>query len=168
MKQIHVQPLSAEAFRRYGVFQNLLDDASLAATSIFDAGFFADVLALDFGPGNLPTVSVCPVHPQEKKIIRFLEAHGTTSEGLLPIDQDVVIYVGVPGKGPERLTTDTLEAFYVPRGTFVKLNPLITHGPQYSVCDAEAHVLCLLPGRTFHNDMIMKRLNEDEWVEIVD
>lgn len=168
MKTIKVQPLAAQTFRRYGIFQNLLDDKSLAETSIFDAGFFADVLTLDFGPGNLPTVSVCPVHPHEQKTIRFLEAHGTTSEGLLPIDEDVVIYVGVPGKGLERLTTDTLEAFYVPRGTFVKLNPLIIHGPQFSVSEKESHVLCLLPGRTFYNDMIMKRLNEDEWVEIVD
>ena len=94
MKTIHVQPLSAEKFAKYGEFQNLLDDASLAAKSVFPFGFFADVVKLDLGTGTLPTVSVCQARKAEKNIIASLEAHKATCEGLLPLDDDVVIFVG--------------------------------------------------------------------------
>lgn len=81
MKTIQVQALTAENFARYGEFQNLLDDASLASKSVFPYGFFADVVKLDLGGGNLPTVSVCQVKKQEKNIIASLEAHKATCEG---------------------------------------------------------------------------------------
>lgn len=67
MKTIQVQALTAENFARYGEFQNLLDDASLASKSVFPYGFFADVVKLDLGGGNLPTVSVCQVKKTGEK-----------------------------------------------------------------------------------------------------
>jgi ureidoglycolate lyase len=168
MYQIKVQQLSPEKFRKYGVYQNLLDNASLAENSIIPQGFFADLLTLDFGSTTLPTVSVCHVKKAEKNIIAFLEAHKYTCEGLLPIDADVVIFVGSPlGEEMGKFSVKQLEAFYVPKGTFVKLNPLIVHGSQYVVDAEEAHILCMLPGRTFNNDMIPQPLDAEEQAEIV-
>lgn len=164
MRTIQVKKLTTEAFRRYGVFQNLLDEESMKEVSVFPANFFADLITLDFGTSTLPTVSVCHVKKQEKNIVSFLEAHQYTCEGLLPIDGDVIIFVGVPSKV---LTADNLEAFLVPKGTFVKLNPLIVHGTQYPLREQEAHVLCLLPGRTFRNDVISRVLEGEERAEIV-
>ena len=57
-------------------------------------------------------------------------------------------------------------SFYVPRHTLVRLNPLIIHGGVF--CTEESgHSLCLLPGRTFANDMEMKLLDEDEAFELL-
>jgi ureidoglycolate lyase len=163
MKTIKAQPLSPEAFQKYGVYQNLLDVDDLAKKSIMPPfGFFPDIIPLDFGAGNLPTVSVCHVKKSEKNVVAFLEAHAKTCEGLLPIDGDVIIYVGAAFGPPERWSVDFLEAFIVPKGTFVKLNSLVLHGSQYPVSDAEVHLLCLLPGRTFNNDMLAKMITEDE------
>ena len=69
MKTIQVQALTAENFARYGEFQNLLDDASLASKSVFPYGSFADVVKLDLGGGNLPTVSVCQVKNRRKTLL---------------------------------------------------------------------------------------------------
>lgn len=166
MKTIPVQPLSQEKFARYGEFQNLLDDASLAAKSVFPYGFFADVVKLDLGGGNLPTVSVCQVKKQEKNVIASLEAHKATCEGLLPLDDDVVIFVGTAFPG-RPFSTDTVEAFYVPKCTFVKLNPYILHGTQFPVHAETAHIACILPGRTFANDIQMEILQEEKRAEVV-
>ena len=168
MHKIKAQPLSEAAFRKYGTFQNLLDDASLANNSIRTAGFFPDLLTLNFGKDTLPSVCVCSVKKQERRVISFIEAHARTCEGLLPIDADVIIYVGIPARTPADYSAKDCEAFIVPKGTFVKLNPLILHGTQFTVDTDEAHLLCLLPERTFQNDMLAKIVeNEEERAEII-
>ncbi|MDR0641839.1 MAG: hypothetical protein LBG07_05190 [Treponema sp.] len=165
MKTIKAQQLSDAAFRQYGTFQNLLDNRELAAASINKKGFFADLVTLNFGTSTLPSVSVCHVEREEKNIIEFVEAHRYTCEGLLPLDAGVIIYVGKLIRG--ELRAETIEAFLVPRGTFVKLEPLILHGRQFVNETSEAHILCMLPQRTFNNDMIAKFLEEQEKLEII-
>lgn len=166
MRTIQAKPLSPESFRKYGVYQNLLDDASMGCNSVNPAGFFPDLITLNFGTTTLPSVCCCSVTKIEKNIIRSMEAHQYTCEGLLPIDADVIIFVGT--LPPTGLTTETLEAFLVPKGTFVKLNPLIVHGTQYCVDTPQAHILCMLPERTFRNDKIGRMLeDENDRAEIV-
>ena len=165
MKTIKVQQLSRKAFRQYGVYQNLLDNDDLAEASVRKAGFFADVLTLNFGGDTLPSVSVCHVKREEKNIIPMVEAHKNTCEGLLPIDSDIIIFCGRLVSG--EMDLDTIEAFHVPQGTFIKYEPLIVHGRQFVSKAAEAHVLCLLPQRTFNNDMIKKMLGDDEKIEVL-
>ena len=109
MRQIKVQKLTQKSFQKYGVFQNLLDSEALSEKSIFSGGFFADLIKLDFSGSALPTISVCHVKKQEKNIVKFLEAHQYTCEGLLPLDADVIIFVGTPGL--QGLSVETLEAF---------------------------------------------------------
>lgn len=164
MRQIKVQPLSAERFRKYGEFINLLDDEALGAASVFPQSFFADVLSLDFGSGLQPTVSVCQLKRPQDFTVHFVEYHRRTCEGILPLDSDVLLFVGVPDMG--RLSAKHIEAFYVPMGTFVRMNPLIIHGNQIPI-QPVGHSLCLLAGRTFANDMEAKLLSEEEKFELV-
>ena len=86
MKTIKVQLLSKEKFAKYGEYQNLLDDKSLAEKSIFPYSFFADVVKLDLGNTTLPTISVCQAVKPEKMEISMLEAHQFTCEGLLALE----------------------------------------------------------------------------------
>lgn len=165
MKTIVAKPLTEQNFKKYGIFQNLLDNDSLATASVIPAGFFADVMTLEFGRGNPPCVSVCIAQKQPDMIVDFMEAHQYTCEGLLPLDGDVVIFVGAMTWEPP--TSGALEAFLVPRGTFVKTNPLILHGKQFAIGKDEVHVLCLLPQRTFYNDMVAVPLDEDNQIRIL-
>ena len=165
MKTINAKPLTVEAFKQYGTFQNLLNNEDLAKSSLNKQGFFADLLTLNFGGNTLPTVSVCNVKRDEKNIIGFVEAHRYTCEGLLPLDTDVIIFVGKVVRGV--LSPDTIEAFHVPQGTFVKMEPLILHGRQFVTKAEEAHVLCLLPQRTYANDMMAQPLGDDDKIEVL-
>lgn len=160
MREIKVQQLDEEKFRKYGIFQNLLDDKSMESRTFLSDSFYADLVFLDFGGQNLPTISVCHVKKTEKNIVDFLEFHQNTCEGLLPLDDDVLLFVGLQAKG--ELSTQNLEAFYVPKGTFIKMNPMVVHGMQFPVHNEDAHVVCMLPGRTFHNDVTVCRIEENE------
>ena len=164
MKTIVAQPLTEKAFQKYGSFQNLLDTDSLAQRSVIPDGFFADVLPLHFGSGNPPTVSVCHAKKSAEMVVSFMEAHQYTCEGLLPLDGDVVIFVGTMTW--EAPTSDTLEAFIVPKGTFVRLEPLVLHGTQFPVQEDAVHLLCLLPQRTFYNDLVGVPLEDEQRVKI--
>lgn len=82
---------------------------------------------------------------------------------VLPLDGDVIIFVGIMDSD---FRTESIEAFYVPKGTFVKLNPLIVHGTQYPVDKEDVHIVCMLPGRTFKNDMLSRRLETGEQIRI--
>ncbi|MDR0818305.1 MAG: hypothetical protein LBN43_01875 [Oscillospiraceae bacterium] len=165
MKTLKAKALTPEGFARYGAYQNLLDTDDLAKKSIMPPfGFFPDVMTLEFG--GSPTVSVCSVKKGDKNIVAFMEAHAHTCEGLLPIDGDVIIYVGAAFGAafgaPEHWSTDQLEAFIVPKGTFVKLNSLVIHGSQYAIDADEVHLLCMLPARTFNNDMLSSMVMDDD------
>lgn len=161
-KTLKAKPLSKEAFAKYGEYQDLLNDEELAARTVFPGGFFPDVITMYWGGQTQPTISVCQVIKQEKNIISFIEAHQYTCEGLLPIDGDVIIYVGKTFGDPETFSVDDLEAFIVPQGTYVKLFPLILHGSQFAINDDKVHVLCQLPARTFRNDMLAKHVEKEE------
>ena len=113
MYTIKAKQLTAEAFRKYGTYQNLLDNEEMKKNSIFPENFFADLVTLDFGTSTLPTISICHVKKQEKNIVAFLEAHKFTCEGLLPLDGDVIIFVGSPMG--DKFSVENLEAFYVPK-----------------------------------------------------
>ena len=172
MRTIQVQKLDNDSFRKYGSYQDLfnneeMDARAITGTGRAEGGFYADLLWLDFArSGNNPTISMCHIKKKERNIVSFLEYHQYTCEGLLPLDDDIIIFVGSPGRG--EMSVDSLESFLVPKGTFVKLNPLVVHGTQFPVNNEEAHVICMLPGRTFRNDMIAKRTdNEEEMAELV-
>jgi len=171
MKTLKAQKLCSEKFRKYGVFQDLFNNEEMRSRTIMESGntggFYADLVALDFNrAGNLPTISMCHVFKKEKNVVNFLEYHQYTCEGLLPLDDDVLIYVGIPGRG--ELTVDKIECFLVPKGTFVKLNPMIVHGSQYPVNNEEAHIVCMLPGRTFKNDMVASLITDEAKMAVLE
>jgi ureidoglycolate lyase len=165
MKTIQAKKLTKEGFAPYGTYENLLDNAANAAKSTLKDEFYPDLLTLNFGTSTSPSVCVCRIPRVERPIVTFIEAHKFTCEGLLPLDADVVIYVGILSNG--ELDSDYLEAFYVPKGTFVKFEPLIVHGRQFVFETDEAHALCLLPQRTYYNDLIIKQLPVEEQVEVL-
>ena len=166
MKEIEVKALSDEAFRKYGEYQDLINDYEMANRSLPGDGFKPDLIWLNFGNQNPPTISICHIRKSEKMIVKFIEYHKYTCECLVPLDDDVIIYVGIPA--PMGIKVDHLEAFYVPKYTAVKLNPCILHGGQFPVNNEEAHLICMLPARTFMNDMNYKIIqNEDEMAQII-
>ncbi len=162
MKKIKVQELSRDKFRMYGDYQDLLhvveDNQQTGGSNIF----VPDCLTMSLD-GSLPAaISIARVSEAET-IIEMVEYHKFTCEGILPIDGDCIIFVGPAGF---RFDTSGIEAYRVPRGTFVQLKPGVLHGRQFTSGAPQVNVLILLPQRTYANDTVMERLEGDNRIEI--
>lgn len=161
MREIHPQALEREAFRPYGDFMDLLRVPQIERRE-GDNIFAPDLLKLHLD-GRMPA-SVCVARVSEcERVISALEYHQFTCEGILPLDGDIDIFVG---PSSFRVDPETVVAFRVPKGTFVRLNPGVLHGRQFVVDSPEVNVLILLPERTFGNDCTFFPLKGEEQIRI--
>jgi len=158
MRNIKAKSLSLEAFRYYGTFHDLVDMSPLREGAERSNEFYPDLAMLHLSHDTPAAAAVARVAPCEP-VIEFAEIHRRTGEGILPIDGDCVIYVSKPSR---TVDPDKIEAFIVPRGTFVSLNPGVGHGRQFVTGNAPVHVLILLPERTYANDCEFTMIPEEK------
>lgn len=166
MKTIKVQKLTREAFHKFGDYANLIDPLDQCATGPKDAtlAFFRDMLPVDLG-GAMPSFSTCRIMPRAMKI-DAAEFHNHTCEAAMPLDQDAIIWVAPAGAGKE-LPADEVEAFYVPQGTIVKLQPGVWHHALFATEDRPLNVMIVLPERAYCNDIYCIEVPAEEQIEVV-
>lgn len=161
MREIKSQKLDREAFRPYGDYIDLLRVKQTEQREE-DNIFVPDLVKLHLD-GRMPA-SICVARVSEcERVVSVLEYHQFTCEGILPLDGDIDIFVG---PSSFRVDPETVEAFRVPRGTIVRLNPGVLHGRQFVVDTPAVNVLILLPERTFGNDCTFTRLEEKDQIRI--
>ena len=165
MKTIKVQKLSREAFRPFGDFVDLINDPSFDGKEDRTNVFTPNLLPF-FLDGRTPATVNASRLKDDKKIVTGYEWHSYTCEVMVALDGDMIIFVGAELRGPAAIPE--IEAFYVPQGTVVKLNPGVLHGRQFTAGKEDVHVLILLPTRTFANDVGRGRLEEADQVLIED
>ena len=161
MREIKSQKLDREAFRPYGDYIDLLHVKQMEQREE-DNIFVPDLVELHLD-GRMPA-SICVARVSEcERVVSVLEYHQFTCEGILPLDGDIDIFVG---PSSFRVDPETIEAFRVPQGTIVRLNPGVLHGRQFVVDTPAVNVLILLPERTFGNDCTFTRLEEKDQIRI--
>ncbi len=163
MREIKPQALDREKFRPYGDFKDMLQAADERAKGGASNVFVPDLVTLHLDNRMPVSASVARVSECER-VITALEYHQFTAEGILPLDGDIDIFVG---PSSFRVDPDTVEAFRVPKGTFVRLNPGVIHGRQFVVNTPSVNVLILLPERTFGNDCTFTRLEGEDRIAIL-
>jgi ureidoglycolate lyase len=94
------------------------------------------------------------------------EYHNYASEGIMPLDEEILIHVAPPTHPRIGLPVDQFEVFRVPVGTFVVLRPGAWHGAPYAAGDKPANVLVVLPVRTYAVDSTALRLEPDQVIPI--
>ena len=166
MKTVKVQKLTREAFHKFGDYANLIDPLDQCATGPKDAtlAFFRDMLPVDLG-GAMPSFSTCRIMPRPMKI-DAAEFHNHTCEAAMPLDQDAIIWVAPAGAGKD-LPVDEVEAFYVPQGTIVKLQPGVWHHALFATEDRPLNVMIVLPERAYCNDIYCIEVAENDLLEVV-
>ena len=158
MRTIKAQPLTVEAFKAYGNFTDLMNPEGYSL-----GDFYQDRLLMHFAGNMQAAFSPLIVHKPEKMIVEKAEYHNYTQEGILCLDDDVIIHVAPAGNCP---TPELTEAFYVPQGTMVCLHTGVWHLSAIPVNKDVAHVLIVLPERIYNNDCIVVDYAEEDWVEI--
>ena len=158
MRTIKAKPITTENFRAFGSFTDLINPEG------YSLGDFYQDRLLMHSAGNMQVAfSPLLIRKPEKMIVNSAEFHNTTQEGILCLDDDVVIHVAPAGKEPVPQLT---EAFLVPKGTMVCLNTGVWHLSAIPVHQELAHVLIVLPERIYNNDCIVVDYPEDQYIEI--
>ena len=166
MKTVKVQPLSREAFHKFGDYANLIAPLDQCATGPKDGviAFFRDMLPVDL-QGAAPTFSTCRICPRPM-IVTDAEYHDHTCEAAMPLDQDAIIWVAPAGAG-KTLPVDEVEAFYVPQGTIVKLNPGVWHHALFATENRPLNAMIVLPERTYNNDCCCVAVDAEDQIEVI-
>ncbi len=164
MKTVSRQELTLEGFKKYGYFQNMIDPKEVKIGSA-PIEFFRDLVPLRLDSGRVPMISVNRVERREL-IINVGEYHDSTAEGLMPIDGDVLMFVAPATAGGE-WSSDSVEVFEVPKGTFVSLNPGVWHHGCFAADSDAVNLLIALPERTYQVDCIVKELSCEEQLQII-
>jgi len=164
MKTVKVEELSVEKFLPFGFYANLInpDTETLGAAPI---EFFRDMVQQDLGGVSIASFSTLRVGNRER-VIDVTEYHTVTGEGILPLDNDVLIHVG-PATAPDAgVPLDRIRVFRVPRGTIVVLRPGVWHHAPFTVSGNPANILVVLPERIYANDCKVVELEEADRIKI--
>ncbi len=155
---VEPKELTLENFRRYGSFVRLpeVSDKDFFRMGESPIEFFPDLASLNID-GKILGISLCRVLPRELKI-DLTEHHNYSEEGILPLDGDVLFYVGTP-TGDATLP-EQIEVFEVPSLTFVCLKRGVWHYAHFARGNKPVNCLILLAERTYHSDSEGKKMKE--------
>ena len=161
MKEITVKKLTPENFEKFGRYGDI-GNPSGQFIGKSPVRFYRDILP--FGYSAPMSASTTLVEPKEF-VVDTLEYHTCTPEILMMLDQDAVICIGAATAQKEP-PMDNLEAFYIPKGVMVYLNPGVWHYAPFPLGDMPVHSLVLLPERTYVNDTLCIAIEPDKQVAI--
>lgn len=161
MKQIKAEKLTIEAFAPFGSFHSMLEPSGYGLTGAIHT-FYPDRVTGAM-VGNMAFSPI--VVKKSDMVITQVEYHTSTWEGILPIDDDMVIHVS-PASGNYPCVDET-KAFIVPKGTFVKLNAAIWHLAPLPASSEALHAMIVLPECTYARDCPVIDLKDEDVFQIV-
>jgi len=164
MRTTKVKELTLEAFWPYGFYANFIDPAA-EKMGPPPLEFFRDMLQQDLGPSGRASFSTCRVEKREL-VVDITEYHTCASEGMMPIDNDILIHVAPATAADGRVPLDRIVVFRVPKGTMVVIRPGVWHHAPFTVNDAPANVLIVLPERIYANECTIFPLEENDRIRI--
>lgn len=162
MRQIPVQPLTAEDFAPFGQFYSMTSPQGYALCGALHQ-FYPDRVSAAYTSGV--GFSPITVRKPERMIVDTLEYHTTTCEIILPLNQDMILHVAPASAGTP--VTHLTKAFLVPQNTLVKINPAIWHLAPLPAGEESLYAMIVLPECTYMNDCTVVPLAEDQVFEIV-
>jgi ureidoglycolate lyase len=164
MKTVQIEELSVEAFQPFGSYSMQVDPAAekMGAPPV---EFFRDMVQLDLGRAAVASFSTCRVEKRDP-VIAACECHSVTGEGILPLDNDILIHVAPATHPRAGVPVDKIRVFRVPRGTMVTLRPGVWHMAPFTANDDPASVLIVLPERTYANDCTVVPMPDEDQLTI--
>ena len=157
MRKIKIEKLTKESFAPFGCYYDYANPDGYALCGELHR-FFPDRLTA-YHNGQVAFSPILVKKPQEMKITQ-VEYHTTTSEIILPLNDDMIIHVAPPSAG--KPLPEHTKAFLIPKNTMVKLNACVWHLAPLPANQPELTAIIILPECTYINDCIVVDLKEDE------
>ena len=98
-------------------------------------------------------------------MVKCAEYHTTTWEGIVALDDDMIIHVAPASAGTP--VPQLAKAFLVPKGSMVKINAAIWHLCPLPANNELLHAMIILPECTYANDCTVVEFEEKDWFKIV-
>lgn len=164
MRTVKAEELSVEGFLPFGFYSKQIDPQAekIGAAPI---EFFRDMVQLDLGGAPIASFSTCRVESRDM-VIDVTECHSASGEGILPMDNDILIHVAPATPPDDDVPLDKVRVFRVPRGTMVVLRPGVWHHAPFTADGEPANVLIVLPERTYANDCWVVALAEADQIRV--
>jgi ureidoglycolate lyase len=164
MRTTKIEELSVEEFLPFGFYAHHIDpDTEKMGAAPIE--FFRDMVQLNLGGVSIASFSTCRVEKRDL-VIDVTEYHTGTGEGILPLDNDILIHVGPATPADSDVPLDKIRVFRVPQGTMVALRPGVWHHAPFTANDEPANVLIVLPERTYANDCRVISLDEADQIRV--
>ena len=160
MQTIKIQKLSIEKFAQYGFYANLLNPSgpSLGASP---SEYFRDIIQQNLGPGVNTVSYSCFFSEDREWKIDTAEYHNYCTEACMPIDADCFMFVA-PATAGGKFKANTMEAFYIAKGTMIIIKPGIWHYAVFPINAKSVSVFIGLPERVYETDAFTYRFKESE------
>ena len=163
MPRTPVKELMLEAFQPYGFYANMTPPGGPVIGKP-PIEFYRDMLQLDLGGATSASFSICRVEDRPL-VVDVSECHTACGEGILPLDGDTLMHVGMACPGMKPPVKD-IEVFRVPRGTMVTLRPGVWHHAPFTTNGKPVNVLIVLPERAYANDCNVVEIPKRQQVRV--
>lgn len=164
MIKVNYKELSIESFSPYGTFVDLINPSGFNFGNDLSA-FYRDMIQQELN-ATTASFSLCYIKKRRPLIIDCSEYHNYCSEAIIPLDGDILMHVA-PADAGERVPTDNIEVFRVPRHTLVVLKLGVWHYLPFTYqCDT-VNILTILPERAYRNDCHVFDIPKDKQIEII-
>ena len=163
MRVIKAQPLTKKDFAPYGEYYSMTKPDGYALCGEIHKFYPDRVIASQNGNVGFSPIAV---KKPEKMLIKQVEYHTTTSELIIPLNDDMIVHVAQPSAG--KPIPEHTKAFIVPKGTIIKMNACVWHLAPLPRRKDELNAMIILPECTYMNDCIVVDLKPEEQFIIED
>ena len=162
MREIKAERLSLENYHSFGEFADLTDPKGEYIGS-GEVLFYRDMVSVYTG-SVMTGFSIVQTEKREM-IPDEAEQHKAGTEILLPLDDDIVIFVAPATDG--FYPSGKEKAYIVPKGTMVTIKPGVWHKAPFPVNKEDANTLVILPEREYALDCIVEKIGEDQRFRVI-
>lgn len=160
MRTIKIQKLSIKKFAQYGYYADLLNPSG-PSLGESPREYFRDMIQHNLGPGANGVSYSCFFSEDREWKIDTAEYHNYCAEACMPIDADCFMFTAPATAGGE-FKADTIEAFYVPKGTMTVIKPGIWHYGVFPINAKSVSTFIGLPERVYETDAYAYHFKESE------
>lgn len=160
MRTIKAEKISIEGFAPFGSYCEMMNPSGLPLCGEFHKFYPDRVTGTMVG-----TMAFSPIVVKKNEMeIKQVEYHTSTWEGIMPINDDMIIHVS-PASGNYPVVDET-KAFIVPKGTMVKINAAIWHLAPLPANEEYLNAMIILPECTYARDCPVIDLKEEDCFKI--
>lgn len=161
MREVKAVTITKEEFAPYGTFYDMTHPDGYPLQGEIHKFYPDRISGTAMGSMAFSPIEV----KKDDRIVKCAEYHTTTWEGIVALDDDMIIHVAPASAGPP--VPQLAKAFLVPKGSMVKINAAIWHLCPLPANNEVLHAMIILPECTYANDCTVVEFEEKDWFKIV-